>query len=380
MRNLYSTSRTLPSLNLPTEVIELIDNLEYHTAQERTWATGRIRHYVENDLPLQFFIQNYEEIKLLGKDSSSEKSHILRFGPIIGKQRFDTKCEQSIVYTKEILVALHGEEEAKRLMSERGASLENYQKRHGIEKGQELWDSYKAKRNTTYKQKRAAGHVFPKYNLDYYIELYGVMQGTVVFNTRIEKQRYKVSLQYYIDTYGEEEGRRLCRLAKDHGSLDYFVNKFGPVEGLVKYKENCVKMAEAREGLRPSFSKASKRLFDALKEYIPELEAYGPNEIFMQVPDESALDQKILLPDLYYNGKIIEFNGDLFHGNPRLFEATDYPNPFDDYETAADMWRNDMLRYEIYLNKGYSVLEVWELDYKRDEEGVIQTCLQFLMN
>lgn len=379
MRNLYSTSRSLSTLNLPTEVIESIDNLEYHTTRERNWVTGRIKHYINNNLPLQHFIHNYEEIKLLGNDSSSEKSHILRFGVELGKLLF-TEKNKKCKFDKACFVKLHGEEEATRRMSLNGASLENYQKRHGDEKGQELWDAYKTKRNNTYQQKRKAGHEFPKYNLAYYINLHGVEKGTDVYNGKIEKQRYKVSLQYYIDTHGEEEGRRLCRLVKDHGSLDYFVTKHGQEEGLVKYKENCLKFVEVTSGSRPCYSKISKMLFDSLLEYIPDLYSYGPNEIFMQVPAESDLDQIILLPDLCYNGKIIEFNGDLFHGNPIIFNAMDYPNPFDDYTTAADMWRKDMLRYEIYLNYGYSVLEVWEFDYKRDKEGVIQTCLQFLMN
>ena len=60
----------------------------------------------------------------------------------------------------------------------------------------------------------------------------------------------------------------------------------------------------------------------------------------------------------------IEFNGTIFHGDPRVFEADSYPNPFDKNMSANDIWKFDNNRYnklnELYGIKTYVI---WENDY-----------------
>ncbi|MBC8554218.1 MAG: hypothetical protein H8D23_31810 [Candidatus Brocadiales bacterium] len=111
-----------------------------------------------------------------------------------------------------------------------------------------------------------------------------------------------------------------------------------------------------------------------------DLYYYGENEMIWQLPGkyQEQLGQKIISPDLFYRGKIVEFHGDVFHGNPDLFEGKSTPHPFKKNTTSAELWRIDKCRKEYYNSRGYDVLEIWENNYKLDKAGVIDKCLTFL--
>ena len=76
--------------------------------------------------------------------------------------------------------------------------------------------------------------------------------------------------------------------------------------------------------------------------------------------------------------KIIEFNGDIFHGNPSIFSKDDKPNPFDKKITCEDMWRNDKRKIDFIKEEGFEVLTIWENDYRLNKNEIIEKCKKFL--
>lgn len=60
----------------------------------------------------------------------------------------------------------------------------------------------------------------------------------------------------------------------------------------------------------------------------------------------------------------IEFNGEVFHADPNLFEADEYPNPFNKSLTSQDIWDADNRRYK-QLKDLHNIITivVWERDY-----------------
>lgn len=68
----------------------------------------------------------------------------------------------------------------------------------------------------------------------------------------------------------------------------------------------------------------------------------------------------------------IEFNGDIFHGNPILFNENDCPNPFDKKLTAKQMWEKDKIKNQFLMDKGFVLDMVWEKDYVDNPEKVKQ--------
>lgn len=77
--------------------------------------------------------------------------------------------------------------------------------------------------------------------------------------------------------------------------------------------------------------------------------------------------------------KCIEFNGNYWHANPKLYENT-WINPHTQ-KTAQEIWEKDNKKIDaIKQNRGYDVLVVWELEVKQDLEQCLQNCLKFLQS
>ncbi len=136
--------------------------------------------------------------------------------------------------------------------------------------------------------------------------------------------------------------------------------------------------------VRARVDKWAKEAGDLLKEIFPDLEYYADNEIIWQLTESEKtsfanLYKKYIKPDLFYNNKVIEFNGDTFHANPLIYGKHDTPNPFDKNQTAQDIWDKDNEKISYYKNKGYDILVIWESDWKKNKNKVIEECKTFLM-
>ena len=76
---------------------------------------------------------------------------------------------------------------------------------------------------------------------------------------------------------------------------------------------------------------------------------------------------------------VIEFNGDVFHGNPEMFYWFDKPNPFTN-DTAEVLWKKDEDKSDYLSSIGYYVIFVWEKDYKKNKNFWINYCLLHINN
>lgn len=60
---------------------------------------------------------------------------------------------------------------------------------------------------------------------------------------------------------------------------------------------------------------------------------------------------------------VYEFYGDVYHGNPKLFQDTDKCHPYDKRLTAKALYERTMKREQILRDCGYNVVTIWEHDY-----------------
>lgn len=364
----------LTKYNLTESQLNILNSIEFND-NEVEFLKKQIRKYLNNNLPIEFLKQNFNEIIKLGKDSSSLRSYIIRYGEEIGVPLFNEKTKKSTL-TKNDYISRYGEEVANQKLSSRGASLENYINRHGEELGRIKWQEYLIARQHTYSigktEKRYASR-----NLAWYQNKYGEAEGYYVWDKKRKDQAYKVSREYYIERYGEVEGRRLCAESKTR-SLAGFIRKYGDTVGTEKYNNWVMNVVSAAKCY--TYSKWATECCDILKESIVDLYYYGANEMIWQLPPlfQEQLKQKIISPDLFYRGKIIEFHGDIFHGNPLLFGPNEKIHPYNKCITVQEQNQIDKIRREYYLSKGYQVLEIWEYDYKQNKQEVVTECLTFL--
>lgn len=423
--------KNLQFTNYELQEISSAGDFFTHKGVKFSQISRHIKVLKENNVSFSRLIRRLEKILELGRDSTSKKSCFYRYGLIQGYKKYMSKKKSSAI-TKQHLISKYGKEQAENLLRSRGASLENYISRYGEKAGHERWEKYKEKRKAAYRKKRESGHQFSKYNMDYFIKLYGKEKGTEIYNNKIESQRYKVSLKRYLDEFGDK-GHEICREIKDTQSLaavvkrygrekgleiyhnrceklrgtviekikkrypdtwkkeyeqylanrfiptkDNFIKRYGTVIGIEKYEDYLVKSANSYR--RNSVSLVSTELFDQVKLIVPDLTNYGKKELtILLTPGERINYNRVYLKaDCEYNKKIIEFNGDAFHANPKIYKANDKPHPFLKDLSAKEIWENDLNKKQILESRGYQVMYVWGSDYAANKSGIIKECVKFL--
>ena len=76
---------------------------------------------------------------------------------------------------------------------------------------------------------------------------------------------------------------------------------------------------------------------------------------------------------------MIEFYGDIWHGNPTIFNENDVPfSPLKDI-TCKVLWDRDEKRINILKNRGYNILIVWEKEYNDNKDIILEKCKNFLL-
>lgn len=365
----------IDKFQLTQDQVDLLDSIIYDE-KDLNLLREQVKKYITYGYPIEILAKNWTAIKNLGKDSSSLNSYHIRYGQELGDQLFAKKTESS-TRTKEDFINKYGKDEAIRKLKSLGASLENYINRHGEELGKIKWQQYCEKRKKSFAKGREQNK-YASRDLNWFQARYGKEEGYRVWNQKRQNQAYKVSRQYYIDRYGIDEGTRLCKQAKTR-TIEGFIEKYGFEDGVRRYNAWITNRVASLKS-RKSFSKWAMYCCDMIKEQIQDLFYYGNNELIWGLPNHyrKLLKQKMVSPDLFYKGKIIEFQGDRFHGNPTMFKNEDRPNPFRKNLTAGEIRSLDKIRIEYYISKGYTVLEIWESEFNDNQHEVINKCLEFL--
>ena len=80
--------------------------------------------------------------------------------------------------------------------------------------------------------------------------------------------------------------------------------------------------------------------------------------------------------DIKHKDCIIEFNGDYWHANPTIYQASDMIRN----TSAEQIWLNDKQKLDIARQHGFRVLVVWEYDYRFDKNKVIKETAEWMLN
>lgn len=77
----------------------------------------------------------------------------------------------------------------------------------------------------------------------------------------------------------------------------------------------------------------------------------------------------------------IEFNGDYWHANPKIYKENDLlKRPGGKLIKARQIWDWDKFRKEFLEFNGYKLITIWEADYRNNPDLVLQNCLQEINN
>ena len=276
------------------------------------------------------------------------------------------------------------------------ASLNSFKKRYGDKEGETKYNEYIKRQAYTcskeymMNEKGMTEQEWNDFNANRactrnnFIKRYGRELGCKKWKEYCNLESYVgCRLEYFIEQYGEEEGVKKYKKVnqqKTH-SLRTYIEKYGEEEGRIKYEEYYSNHKFKQ------YSVVSQIMFNRIQEQLGDFgknAKYGEDEAYIELNYEDD-SYRMTFPDYVLGNKIIEFNGDFWHMNPKMYSATDEFNAFgrEHYRsgignTAADIWKYDEMKINGYKQLGYDVKVVWESDYHSDPEKIIQECVDFL--
>lgn len=198
---------------------------------------------------------------------------------------------------------------------------------------------------------------------------------------------YPTKVEYWMNKgFTEEESISKISEIQNRFSLEKCIEKYGSDEGIRVFNERQKKWQKSlldNGNLKLGYSKVSQDLFDILiKRYNSEdLESvfYATKNCEYSIENDRG---GIYLYDFVddKNMKIIEYNGDQYHANPKMYKEDDQPHPYHkNYKySAKNIWEKDKRKIEVANKHGFEVLTIWDSEYKKDSDETLQRCLSFL--
>ena len=272
----------------------------------------------------------------------------------------------------------------------RKVTLENMIKKYGETEGNNRWNQYKEKQahsnSFEYKQQKYGWtkEQYDAYNnkrastKDNFIKRHGENEGTARWEKYRKTQSYAgVAEEYFIEKYGAVEGplkfKEVCALKVN--TLDTFIQRHGEIIG----KEKWERLSDQRsQYIRQS--NLANELFNMILNKLPE-EIHS--NVFFDLKNSEYFfakkGYKTVFVDFFIasSKKVIEFAGDYWHGNPEVYEPNFY-NP-QAKSLAKDLYQKTIERNLLLESiHGCKVLLVWENEYKKNKEEILGKCLKFL--
>jgi len=181
---------------------------------------------------------------------------------------------------------------------------------------------------------------------------------------------------------GEEGYKKFLESMKGIYTLDWFIKKYGEIEGNIKYKERSIKISKTsyfrgkNNKNKNCWSKISQELFHSIYEIIGNK---FNNIYFGELNHEYSCGIQNHNFDfvLLDNKKVIEFNGDKFHANPEIYNENDIPLNFIG-KTSKQIWDEDVEKLKKLKENGFQTKIVWEKDYLKNKDKIILDCIKFL--
>lgn len=162
--------------------------------------------------------------------------------------------------------------------------------------------------------------------------------------------------------YGVENVFQLESVKKK--SLNTLIKKYG--------KENIAKVKTCRG--RRVYSSIHRKVVEILE----DLKISASIEFKLKVNSKKYYSYDIIINN---TNKIIEVNGDYWHGNPLIYKKDDIIMKGSSKEfLVRDKWAYDKKKNKFAEKSGYKVLVLWENDIKNNLESVIDIIKNYCNN
>ena len=242
--------------------------------------------------------------------------------------------------------------------------------KYGEEEGLKKWNEYCKKQSFTntfeYKHQKYGWtrEQFDEYNKsravtkENLIKKYGEEEGLKKWDKYVARQRLTKSREYVVNKYGEATWKKICNLKRNN--LANFIRRHGEQKGVQLYKQYIDTTGNCKY-----FSDISQIFFNELDSVLSK--KYTTHYATKDKEYGKMLDDGYIKMDYFIEelNLCIEFNGDAFHGNPKIYNPEDHCFPYNKSITAGELQANDQKRYQKLLDQhGIKTIVVWECDYR----------------
>lgn len=260
-------------------------------------------------------------------------------------------------------------------LPKRGVTLYRFFLMYGKVGGIKKWNEYRYKQaySNSKEYKNMDDEEFNLYNKsraitkENLILKYGEIEGNLKYENYVRKQKYTKSKQYYIDKYGETEGLKkfnnICK--RKRNTKENFISKYGETEGLKRWNNY-------RSNVRTPYSKIASELFTKLDKTLKTLIFEPKNRELLLESSENYFYYDCFHKE---SNTIIEFNGDYFHINPKIYSKDNWKPIFNlDYDKII---LKDRIKQDFAV-KYYRLIVVWESYYKNNKDKCVDEILSLI--
>ena len=209
---------------------------------------------------------------------------------------------------------------------------------------------------------------YPELSHNEHIDLLNQHKQNIKIIMRDKTKHSKCVDYWLVKGYTEKEAREIISKSQKTFSLEKCIEKYGDVEGVKRFNERQNKWLK-------SFKKSMSDKF------VNGIQTSGiAEEFFNKILNIIPGSKEVIIGkysyDFIYENKVIEFNGDYWHANPKIYNKS-FINKTTGY-TAKEIWKRDNDKYKYVERKGYKVCTIWESDYKNNPDNIVKNCIEFL--
>jgi len=198
------------------------------------------------------------------------------------------------------------------------------------------------------------------------------------------KKSQNTHVEFYLNKgYTIEESKKLLNERQSTFTLEKCITKYGLEKGTEVYNKRQKKWVKKMFNENTCMAIGRSMIADKfVEELIKEINdetitnqfLYGNNERFIY----DNIEKKGKKYDLCYDKKIIEFYGDFWHSNPKIFGENDIHRI--KKIKCSEIWQFDKRKIESAKEHNYEVLIIWESEYINNQIEIIKKCKKFLIN
>ena len=183
--------------------------------------------------------------------------------------------------------------------------------------------------------------------------------------------------------FSEKESKLKVSERQNTFTLDKCIEKYGFEEGIKRYNKrqsDWKKKLFDNGFINTGFSEMSIKLFEEIISNLKDIDISKENILYKEnekfICDEAT--QKCCKYDFTILSlkKIIEFNGDFWHMNPKLYESSKINRV--KKVSAKQIWEYDIYKINLAKSQGFQILTIWESELNENKEELINKCLEFI--